>query len=213
MMRTDTMAAVDRMLHPRTVAVIGASTKEGKLGRLYMDCFVFMGFEKLYPINPNEAEILGHKAYASIKDVPEEIDLALVLASPGTVLSAVSECAQKGVRGIAIITAGFKEKDEEGRKLEEKIVSLARESGTRVLGPNCIGIYCPSSKLPFPLKPGRESGSVGVVSQSGSFVDVLTWMCTAKGMNFSKAISCGNECDLTVLDFLEYLGEARASLF
>ena len=79
-----------------------------------MDCFVFMGFEKLYPINPNEAEILGHKAYASIKDVPEEIDLALVLASPGTVLSAVSECAQKGVRGIAIITAGFKEKEDEG---------------------------------------------------------------------------------------------------
>lgn len=110
-----------------------------------------------------------------------------------------------------IYTAGFGEKGEEGKRLEQEMVRTVQGSGARIIGPNCIGIYCPSSRLlsfPQGLLQGlpKDSGPVGVVSQSGSFVDLLTWTATAKGIRFSKAVSCGNECDLNAVDFLEYLG-------
>jgi acyl-CoA synthetase (NDP forming) len=106
-----------------------------------------------------------------------------------------------------ITTSGFGEAGEKGKELEQEMVRIAREGGARIIGPNCVGIYCPSSKLPFPLPAGKDSGSVGVVSQSGFFADFLTVTATANGIRFSKAISCGNESDLNVIDFLEYLGE------
>jgi acyl-CoA synthetase (NDP forming) len=201
------LAELDPLFHPRSVAILGASGKKGKVGRLFMERFVETGFQKLYPVNLRESEILGIKAYPTITDIPGSVDLALVLTPPAAVISTIKECVAKGVKGIIITTAGFGERGEKGKELEREIARVARDGGVRVVGPNCIGIYCPSSRLPFPMGPGKESGPVGVVSQSGSFADHLTVAATINGIRFSKAISCGNECDLTAIDFLEYLGE------
>jgi len=201
------LAELDLLFHPRSVAILGASGKEGKVGRLFMERFIETGFQKLYPVNLRESEILGIKAYPTITDIPGPVDLALILTPPAAVIAAIKECVSKGVKGIIITTAGFGERGEKGKELEGEIARIARDGGARVVGPNCIGIYCPSSRLPFPMGPGRESGPVGVVSQSGSFADHLTVAATTNGIRFSKAISCGNECDLNAIDFLEYLGE------
>ena len=201
------LAELEPLFHPKSVAILGASGKEGKVGRLFMERFIETGFQKLYPVNPRESEILGIKAYPAITDIPGPVDSALVLTPPAAVIVAIKECVAKGVKGIIITTAGFGERGDNGKELEREIVRIAREGGARVVGPNCIGIYCPSSRLPFPMGPGSESGPVGVVSQSGSFADHLTVAATTNGIRFSKAISCGNECDLNTIDFLEYLGE------
>jgi acetyltransferase len=198
---------LDPFFHARSMALIGASGKEGKIGKMFMDRFLETGFRTLYPVNPGADEILGVKAYPSVVDIPGPVDLAFVVTPPNAVLEAIKDCVAKGVKGIIINSAGFGEGGEDGKELERKMTRIAQESGVRIIGPNCIGIYCPSSKLPFPLGPGPQSGSVGAVSQSGSLVDHLTLIATKNGVRFSKAISCGNECDLNAVDFFEYLGE------
>lgn len=200
-------AELDPIFHPRSVAVIGASGKPGKIGRVLMDRFLETGFQKLYPVNPGESEILGVKAYRSVAEIPDPVDMAIVVTPTDSAPAAVKECAAKGVKTIVITTSGFGEAGEKGKAVQQEMVRVARESGARIIGPNCVGIYCPASKLPFLLGAGRDAGSVGVVSQSGFFADYLTLTATGNGIKFSKAISCGNESDLSATDFLEYLGE------
>jgi len=198
---------LDPIFHPRSVALLGASGKQGKIGRVLMDRFLDMGFRDLYPVNPSEREILGIKAYPSVKDIPAPVDLALIVTPTNAVLPAVKDCAEKGVRAIVITSSGFGETGEKGLELEREMVRIARLGGCRIIGPNCVGIYSPSSRLPFPLDAGKESGKVGVVSQSGFFADYLTLAASRNGIGFSKAVSCGNEADLDASDFLDYLGE------
>ncbi len=198
---------LDLFFHPKSLALVGASAKQGKVGRLFMDRFLETGFRTLYPVNPGADEILGVKAYPSLKDIPGPVDLALIVTPPDAVMGAIKDCVAKGVKGIIINSAGFGEAGEHGKEMEREMVRVAREGGARILGPNCVGIYCPSSKLPFPLGPGQEPGSVGVISQSGSLADYLALIATKNGVKFSKAISCGNESDLNAVDFFEYLGE------
>lgn len=200
-------AELDPIFHPRSVALIGASNKEGKIARVLMERFQEMGFQDLYPVNPRESEILGVRAYQRVGDIPAPVDLAIILTPTDSALAAVKECADKNVRAIVITTSGFAEAGEKGIEVEREMVRIARESGARIIGPNCVGIYYPASKLAFPLGAGKYAGSVGVVSQSGFFADFLTLTATGNGIKFSKAISCGNECDLNAVDFLEYLGE------
>ena len=202
--KQEVLSDLHPLFHPETVALIGASSGRGKVGRMFMERFVEAGFERLYPVNPREREILGVQAYSSIADVPEPIDLALVLAPPRAVRNAVEECAKFGVKGIAVITGSI---GDGGEPEVREMVEFARKAGSRIIGPICLGIYCPSSRLPFPMRPSMEGGSVGVISQSGSFADLLTLIASENGVRFSKAVSCGNECDLSAVDFLEYLGE------
>jgi acyl-CoA synthetase (NDP forming) len=212
-MKVDEMAQMKRLeelevfFHPKSLALVGASAKQGKVGRLFMDRFLETGFRTLYPVNPGADEILELKAYPSLKDIPGPVDLALIVTPPESVMGAIRDCVAKGVKGIIINSAGFGEAGERGKEMEREMARVAREGGARIIGPNCVGIYCPSSKLPFPLGPGQEPGSVGVVSQSGSLADYLALIATKNGVKFSKAISCGNESDLHAVDFLEYLGE------
>jgi acyl-CoA synthetase (NDP forming) len=201
------ISELDGIFHPRSVALLGASNKEGKIGRIFMERFVESGFQELYPVNPGESEVLGVRAYGSLLDIPGPVDLAIVITPTDAALNAVKDCAAKKVRGIVIAASGFGETGEAGKALEREMVRIARESGVRVIGPNCVGIYCPSSKLPFPLGPGQVPGSIGIVSQSGFFADFLTFTATRSGLTFSKAVSCGNEADLNATDILEYLGQ------
>jgi len=198
---------LDPFFHPKSLALVGATGKQGKVGRLFMDRFLETRFQTLYPVNPGAGEILGVKAYASLKEIPGPVDVALVVTPPNAVVETIKECVAKGVKGIIINSAGFGEGGGFGKEIEKEMVRIAREGGARIIGPNCIGIYCPSAKLPFPMGAAQESGSVGVISQSGSLADHLTLLATKTGVKFSKAISCGNECDLNATDFLEYLGE------
>jgi acyl-CoA synthetase (NDP forming) len=207
MSKATVFAKLDRIFHPRSVALLGASNKQGKIGRVFMERFLEMGFQRLYPVNPGESEILGVKAYRALADTPDPVDLAIVVTPTDSVLAAVKECASKKVQAIVIVASGFGETGAKGKELEQEMVRIARNGGARIIGPNCVGIYCPSSRLPFFQVSGKESGSVGVVSQSGFFADFLTLTVTGNGIAFSKAISCGNESDLNAIDFLEYLGE------
>ena len=207
MPETTILDELDRIFHPRSVALLGASNKQGKIGRVLMERFLETGFRELYPVNPGESEILGVRAYPTVTEIPAPVDLAIVVTPTDSALAAVKDCAAKRVRAIVITTSGFGETGEKGKELEREMVRIARGNGVRIIGPNCVGIYCPSSKLPFPLRAGEESGSVGVVSQSGFFADFLTLTATGNGITFSKAVSCGNESDLNATDFLEYLGE------
>jgi acetyltransferase len=198
---------LNTIIQPESVALIGATAKEGKVGRMFMDRFLETGYRTLYPVNPGADEILDIKAYPSVKAIPGPVDMAVILTPPAAVLSMVKECVEKGVKGVVINSAGFGEGGEKGKALERELVRIARKGGTRLIGPNCIGIYCPAARLPFPRPSGTESGKVGVVSQSGSLADHLALIATKNGIRFSKAISSGNECDLNAVDFLEYLGE------
>ncbi len=209
-----TITQIDRIFNSRSISIIGASNKEKSFGRMFLEGIIRMGFDAIYPVHPRDPEMLGLKAYKSIRDIPVTVDLAILMTPPAETLRIVQECVGKVSSGIVVFTAGFGEKGEEGRKTQQEIARIARDNGIRVIGPNALGFYCPSSKLltfPEALLMGmpKETGKLGVISHSGSFVDYLTCLLTAKGIRFSKAISCGNECDLNVVDFLEYLGQDK----
>ena len=209
---SSTVSDLEQIFHPRSVSIIGASSREGSFGRMFLEGLIRIGFREIYPVHPRETELLGLKAYQSIKDIPHDVDIAILMTPPDSTLQVVQDCAEKGMKGIIVFTAGFGEKGAEGKKIEQEICRVARSKSIRVIGPNSIGIYCPTSKLlTFPQglmhDITTEGGSVGSFAHSGSFVDYLTHILTKKGIRFSKVISCGNECDLNAVDFLEYFGQ------
>jgi acetyltransferase len=211
-MTADTVQHLSKIFRAETVALVGASDRQGSFGRLFLEGLVHMGCRRVYPVNPRREEILGIKAFPSIGAVPGEVDVAILLTPPEAVLDLVRECAQKRVKGVVVFASGFGEMGAQGKEAEQEIARVAREGGVRVIGPNCLGFFTPAAGiLTFPQAlmegvPG-ESGTVGGFSQSGSFVDYLVWYLTRKGLRFSTIVSCGNECDLGAEDYLEYLGQ------
>lgn len=205
-MERDNIAQIDRIFHPRSIVVVGASNREGNLGRMFVEPTIQAGFEHLYVVNPRENEVLGLKSYPSLKDIPEHLDLAIIATGAQTVPQIINECAENGVAGAVVFTAGFSEAGEEGRKRERELVEVAHRGGIRIIGPNCVGIYCPSAKVANMWGLPTESGSVGMISQSGHFAQIFPTVAASKGVRFSKVVSCGNESDLNAADFLEYLG-------
>ena len=149
------------------------------------------GCKKLYPINPKREEVLGIKCYPSISAVPEKLDLAILLTPPDAVLGLVKECVENKVGGAVVFASGFGELGPEGKELEKEIGRIGREGGTRIIGPNCLGFFNPRNGVvtyPQVLMKGvpTEMGTVGGVSQSGSFVDYLVWFLSTKGVRFSQ---------------------------
>ncbi len=194
-------------MHSKSVAFFGVSARSGKLGNLLLQAFKDIGFEgDLYPINPHSEEILGLKAYKSMKEIASPIDLVIISLHPSKVPQIVKECVERGVKGIIVFSAGFREKNSEGKKLEQEILELIKNTNTRIIGPNCMGIYSPSTKLSFFPNLSPEIGEVGFISQSGSIANILTLIGTINGIGFSKIVSYGNAADLNFNDFLEYLG-------
>jgi acyl-CoA synthetase (NDP forming) len=197
---------LEGIFNPRSVAIVGVSNREYNLGYRWLKSLQDAGFPTLYPVNPKGGEMLGLKVYPSIADIPDDVDLAILLIPREAVPDVTRDCAHKRTKGIVLYTSGFRETGTEGRKLENEIVKIAREGGTRVIGPSCLGPYNPSAKLitqyPFP----REAGAVGVISHSGFLFNYLVSSVAATGIGPSKGISCGSDCDLGFVDFLEYLG-------
>jgi acyl-CoA synthetase (NDP forming) len=201
------MSQIEGLFNPGSVAVVGVP-RGLKAGKLFLMALLDMGFPgPIYPVHPTAEEIEGLKAFPSVSSIPEPVDLAIVLVPHNQTLSVVKECASKGVKGAVLFTAGYKETGTyEGKALEEELLDVARSSGMRLIGPNCMGLYCPKTGLSFFPQLSREPGPVGIISHSGSLTNILGRMASQKGILFSKVVSLGNECDLTTVDFLNYLG-------
>lgn len=205
--KQELIAQIDALYHPRSVAIIGLprGLKTGKLFLLALLDQEFPG--SIYAVHPSASEIDGIKAYPRVSAIPEPVDLAIVLVPHQHTLDVVKDCVEKGVKGAILFTAGYKETGtNEGKELEAELVSVARASGMRLIGPNGMGLYSPKSGLSFFPQLSRESGGVGLISHSGSLSNILGRMGPDLGFGFSKAVSLGNECDLSVADFLIYLG-------
>jgi len=199
---------LDRLFSPSSIAIIGASQDKEKGGGFALNGLLEGGFKgKLYPINPKQTEIMGLKAYPSVLDVPEEVDEAIIAVAARIVPRVMAECAQKGVKFAVVHSSGFSELGAEGRELEKEMVQNAQQGGTRIVGPNCMGIYNGRVKLNTILTEAYltgEPGSIAFIGQSGWASENFISRSYELGLRCSKVVSIGNQSDLTVEDFLEY---------
>jgi acetyltransferase len=193
------------MLNPRTVALIGATEAQNSVGRMITkNLLSFDGH--FYPINPKRAMVLGVKAFSTIADVPEAVDLVIIATPALTVPDIVSECAAAGVKGAAIISAGFKEIGAEGARLEQEIV--ARQGTMRIIGPNCIGVMMPNLGLNATFADTMApKGNVAFISQSGALCTAVLDLSIRQKVGFSAFISTGSMLDVTWGDLIDYLAQ------
>jgi len=200
---------------PKSVAVVGASREKEKLGHIIFSNFVENGFKNLYPINPNADEILGVKCYKSVLDVKGKIDLAVIVVPSKAVPQVLSDCIKKGIPSVIIISSGFSETGEEGRKLEEELKQMLRGK-TRVIGPNCVGIYDAYSKVDTLFlsreRCGRpKKGNISFISQSGAVGSTILDVFYSMDIGISKFISYGNGMDINESDLIEFLGKDKTT--
>lgn len=188
---------------PKTVAVIGASSKGNALPNIFIRRIREFGFSgDIYPIHPGATEIDGLKAYQSLADTPKPVDYAYIAVS-GAQIPAMLAAAGGRVRFAQVISSGFGE-IEEGKRLQEDLVVAARAGGMRLLGPNCLGIYSPRGRITFTESGPKEAGVVGIVSQSGGLGTDIIRRGLARGLNFSGLVTVGNCADVTPSDLLEF---------
>jgi len=196
-------------LAPSSIAVIGASEKPG-VGRAIFSN-IKKGYNgKIYPVNPSNPTVFDLKAYKSVLDIPDNIDLAVVATPNKTVPSVMEEVGKKGISGAIIVTAGFKEVDAEGAKLEKEVATVAAKYGTRIIGPNCLGIMSLSPENMMNatfLKITPEYGGIALVSQSGAICAATVEDAIAQRIGFSKVFSMGNKVDMDENDVLELLAD------
>jgi acyl-CoA synthetase (NDP forming) len=191
--------------HPESVAVIGASESPGKLGHEILKNLVDGGFPgALYPINPKSERVLGLACFKNIKDIPDTVDLAVVIIPARLVPQAIQDCGEKGVKGAIIISGGFSEAGSAGEAIQEAVRQIARESGVRLVGPNCQGINNPYHPLcaSWPLLTHR--GRVAVISQSGTVGAAMMDWFSAEELGVSTFVSLGNRADVDETDLIEY---------
>ena len=205
------MASLERMMNAKTVAVIGATDKEGSVGQSIMKN-ILLGREKrkIFPVNPNKESVMELKCYPDIGKVPERVDLAIIVTPAKTVPGLVEDCAKAGVGGIIIISAGFRETGAEGQKLEEEIKRIRAKHDIRILGPNCVGLIRPNIGLNATfLRDNPQPGQIAFVSQSGALGSaILNWAVSAR-IGFSMFASLGSTLDIDYGDMIDYLGEDR----
>ncbi len=205
-MPSKTVEELEPMFHPKSVAIIGASNKPGKIGNIVLKNMTESGYSgTTYPINPKADEILGHKTYKSITDVPGDIDLAVVCIPSKFCVPVIEDCGKKGVKTMVIITAGFKEMGGAGIEREHQIVAIAKRYNMRILGPNCLGLITEGNFSFSSLSP--KKGHIGMLSQSGAMMTGLLDWAVENDIGFSNFISLGNKCDADEVDYIEYLAQ------
>jgi len=192
------------LFEPGSVAVIGASTRPGKVGHDILRNMLSSGFEgAVYPVNPHASEILGVKCYQSVVEIKEPVDLAVVVVPAKAVVPVVEECGQKGVPMAIVISAGFKEAGPEGVERERQLAETARRLGIRVVGPNCLGVMSTSNGLNSSFARGfPKRGTVALMSQSGALATAIIDWSIQNGVGYSKFVSFGNGVDVGVVDLL-----------
>jgi acetyl coenzyme A synthetase (ADP forming)-like protein len=219
----EALRKLDAFFNPRSVAVIGATKKIDKAGNVIFKNFstsklrgVFKG--ELYPVNPNEDSILGFKCYRTLSEVPSEVDLVVIVIPAMAVPGVMEQAAAKNVKACIIISAGFREVG--NADLEEQVVAIAKKGGTRVLGPNCLGIYYSKTGVDTLFLPETKTlttgdevvatprpmpGNIAMITQSGAFGSAALDFLTGRQMGVSKFVSFGNKCDVNESDILQYL--------
>ncbi|HEU5288947.1 MAG TPA: GNAT family N-acetyltransferase, partial [Candidatus Limnocylindria bacterium] len=203
-----TAASIGALLAPRSIAVVGASRSRGTIGGEIFHNLLATGFAgPVYPVNPKANVVQSVPAYASIADVPGPVDLAVIVVPAADVLAAARGCAEKGVRGLVVISAGFGETGPAGLARQQELVELCRASGMRLIGPNCMGVLNTAASVrmnatfapTFP-PPGR----VGFLSQSGALGLAIIDQCAERGIGLSTFVSVGNKADISGNDLLQY---------
>ena len=199
-------------LSPKSIAIIGASDKRGSVGRT-ITSNIMNGFKgTVFPISPTRPTVFYKKAYKSVLDVPSPIDLAVIIIKNTIVPLVLEECGKKKIKGAIVITAGFKEVDEEGKKLEQKLKDIAKKYNLRIIGPNCLGVMNLDPKTMMNstfLKITPKSGEIALVSQSGAICAALCEDASAQGIGFSAVISMGNKADTNEIDVLKILANHK----
>ncbi|MEO2152550.1 MAG: CoA-binding protein, partial [Thermococcus sp.] len=200
---------LDYFFKPKGIAVIGASNDPMKLGyevfknlKKYMD-------GKVYPVNVKDEVVQGVKAYKNVKDIPDEVDLAIIVVPKRFVKQSIIDCGEKGVKGAVIITAGFGETGEEGKKEEKELVEIAHKYGMRLIGPNCVGVMNTHNDMNATFIMDAKKGSIAFVSQSGALGAGIVYKTVKEGIGFSKFISLGNMADLDFAELMEYLADTE----
>lgn len=203
---------LDAIFHPAAIAIAGVSTRgrENQLGgRGYLDAMMRCGFKgKLYPVNPKGGEVLGVTIYPRVTEIPGPVDYVVSAIPASGALQLMEDCAAKGVKAVHFFTSGFSELGkEDGIQLERGILSIAREHGIRVVGPNCMGVYCPGSGVSFLADLCKEKGRVGMICQSGGNAIYVAREAARRGVRFSKVVSYGNASDVNETDLMEYMAD------
>jgi acyl-CoA synthetase (NDP forming) len=202
-------ADLDGVFNPKSVAIVGISTTIARdnMAAMYLKALVQCNFKGgIYPINPKGGEFRGFKVYPNVKDVPDSVDYVISCVPAALTPQLVRDCAAKGVKAVQFFTSGFGEDGtEEGRGLEAEICDIAQQGGIRLIGPNCMGVYCPKSGLSFAPDYPTESGPVGFICQSGGNAIYFIRHAAQRGARFSKVISFGNAADVDESALLEYL--------
>lgn len=197
-------------LSPKSIAIIGASDKEGSVGRA-ITSNIMKGYKgKIFPISPTRDRVFDKPAFKTVLDVKEPIDLAVVVTKNDIVPAVLEECGKKKIKGVIVITAGFKEVNEEGRKLEQKVKDIVKKYGIKLIGPNCLGVMNLDPKTMMNstfLKVTPKSGQIALVSQSGAICAALVEDASAQGIGFSAVVSLGNKADMSEVDVLKILAE------
>ncbi len=199
---------LDKIFDSKSIAVVGASDKEGSVGYTLIKNLTELGYKgKVYPVNIRKKEILGFKAYQTVDQLPETVDLAIIATPAKTVPDVVEQCGKAGIIGIIIISAGFKEVGPEGKALEERILEIKKKYNLRIIGPNCLGIIRPSIHLnaTFGTKMPKP-GNIAFISQSGALCTAILDWAIHESIGFSNFVSVGSMIDVDFGDLIDYFG-------
>jgi acetyltransferase len=202
-------AALDAFFYPQSIAVVGASSDPTKTGHAMLNNLINYGYAgHIYPVNPNADAILGLQTYKSLDALPGTVDLAVFTIPAAAVVQSLRAAPQVQIKAAVVHSGGFAEAGAEGRKLQSNLVALARARGMRIVGPNCMGVMCTETRVPWARRSTfpEVSGGVSVVSQSGGGGGSLVNLADQRGVRFSKIVTIGNECDVTVIDCIDYYG-------
>ena len=208
-LRYEGRRALDAIFRPKNVAVIGATEKQGSVGRTLLWNLIQNPFGgAVFPVNPKRDNVLGIKAYPSVGAVPAELDLAVLVTPAATAPGLMRECVAAGVKGAIVISAGFKEAGPDGARYEREVVAEARRGPIRVIGPNCLGVMSPLTGLNATFASAMaRPGRVGFISQSGALCTaVLDWSLHVN-VGFSEFVSIGSMADVGWGDLIHYLGD------
>ena len=202
------MRNLDLFFFPKSVAVVGASRKPGKVGYELLKNLLKFYKGRVFPVNPSADFILGLRVFSSLSDVPEPVDLVVVVVPARIVPQVMIDAGRKGVKAAIVISGGFKETGrEEGRKLEKKIVSIAKKYGIRFLGPNCQGVNNPHKGLCASWPKITGKGPLAIISQSGTVAATFEIWAEKEGIGISKMAALGNKADINEIDLLNYFGK------
>jgi len=202
------MVSLKKFIEPNSVAIIGASAKSGSMSSVVIKNLISLGYKgEIYLVNPNGGKLFGLNVYHSLMEIAENVDVAILFVNPARVKGTISECAERGIESVIIVSDGLDQKTSTGNTIEAEIVDLAKNKGIRIVGPNSMGIvnsannFCTS----FISVDRLPRGGLSLVSQSGVFIGaVLSWIISEKNIGISKSVDLANKCDVDEVEVLEY---------